>query len=377
MERLRALLVHNCEIGDGGGGVSILNYDLAEYLTKNDWDTVLFTPLAKNYKEKTSFHLEWRLKNLEKLVFDSDVVILSPRSSIWKSYSQTLHFCKKYNKPYVIWFHIALDEDIYRHRHGRKNFEETKKFLSEIFNDNLCRKIICISEGVKNLIYDLVENKEKLTVIYPGVKKFEKSFSNIYGDLLYVGRLSEEKNVDLLIKSISILKREFPEVVLNIIGDGPSREKLENLVKKRNLEENIKFLGHLKREEVFPIYQNHKAMILPSKIESLGLVIIEALMNNLPVIVSNTYGPKEIFKDIDYPLFLENFSVEEIVSKMKIVLKNQIKFKEYFSHIKNDILKNFNFEKQMNKLELMLLESFLFNKENLKIRITPYSPIFV
>jgi glycosyltransferase involved in cell wall biosynthesis len=371
MERLKCLLVHNYEIENGG--VSILNYDFAEFLTNQDWQVTIFSPLAKFYKEKTCFNLEWRFKNLEKLVYEADVILINLSPYLWKSYLKTIEFCKKYNKHYLVWFHIVLDKDVYKKRYGKKDFEKRFGILQEIFNDDLCQKVICVSQAVKNYLNDLVE-KEKLITLYPGVKIFEKEKAEIFGDLLYVGRFSEEKNVQILIKALRKLRNDFPEIKLNLVGSGPEEEKLKKMVKRFGLAKNVQFLGHLKREEIFSLYKSHKILVLPSKIESLGLVIVEALSQNLIPITRKTYGPEEVLNN-ERLFFGRNEN--ELYEKIKDVLRNYERYKKIVLGIKKEILSKFDYEQNFSLMERIILESILFKKEKVSVFKIEPSPVFV
>jgi glycosyltransferase involved in cell wall biosynthesis len=371
MERLKCLLVHNYEIENGG--VSILNYDFAEFLTNQDWQVTIFSPLAKFYKEKAFFNLEWRFKNLERLVYEADVILINLSPYLWKSYLKTIEFCKKYNKHYFIWFHVVLDKDVYKKRYGKKDFEKRAGILKEILNNDLCQKVICVSQAVKNYLDDLVE-KEKLITLYPGVKIFEREKAEIFGDLLYVGRFSEEKNVQILIRALGKLKNDFPKIKLNLVGSGPEEEKLKKMVKRFGLEKNVQFLGHLKREEIFSLYQTHKILVLPSKIESLGLVIVEALSQNLVPITRKTYGPKEVLNN---EIFFFDGNENELYEKIKDVLRNYERYKKIVLEIKKEILSKFDYEQNFSLMERIILESILFKKEKIPVFKIEPSPVFV
>jgi glycosyltransferase involved in cell wall biosynthesis len=354
MKKLKILLVHNYEIKNGG--VSVLNYDFAEFLSQKDWRVTIFSPLAKSYQGKKSFNLEWRFKNLEKLVFKSDTILINLSPYLWGSYSKTLEICQKYKKSYIIWFHIIFDREVYKKRFGFKIFKEKENKLREIFNSPFCSKIICVSEASKNFIDYLVEDNKKIIVIYPGVKKFKSNSQlDISGDVLYVGRLSEEKNVEILIKAI----KEIKDYNLNIVGSGPEKEKLEKLVNKLGLVKMVKFYSCLSREQIFGLYQSHKILCLPSKIESFGLVIVEAMFNELPVVVSKNYGAMEILKDFDYKLFFKVNDKNELKNKIKLALKNLNYFKNEIKKIKKILERKFNFERQMGLIEKNILESKL------------------
>ena len=104
-------------------------------------------------------------------------------------------------------------------------------------------------------------------------------------NFLYVGRLVEEKNLPLLIAAFN----ELPDLTLNIIGFGELETYLKNLVKS----DNIHFLGAVDNKKLPSFYQQNDVFVLPSKSETWGIVIDEALNNGMPVIVSSHVGCKE------------------------------------------------------------------------------------
>lgn len=98
---------------------------------------------------------------------------------------------------------------------------------------------------------------------------------------LYVGRLSPEKNLDLLIKAFETLS----DLSLDVIGFGPQEAEL-----KAAAPDNVKFLGAIDNDRLPAYYRIHDVFILPSKSEPWGLVVEEALNNGTPVIVSDRVG---------------------------------------------------------------------------------------
>lgn len=100
-------------------------------------------------------------------------------------------------------------------------------------------------------------------------------------NFLYVGRLSPEKNLKLLITAFN----KTPDLHLDIIGFGPLEEELKSIANK-----NITFLGAVNNKDLAKYYQNADVFILPSKSEVWGLVVEEALNNGTPVIVSDKVG---------------------------------------------------------------------------------------
>ncbi|CUX77291.1 glycosyltransferase family 4 protein [Thermococcus chitonophagus] len=104
-------------------------------------------------------------------------------------------------------------------------------------------------------------------------------------DVIFVGRLIKEKNVDLLLHSMKILKTEIPDLKIIIIGDGPERARLEMLSKSLGLSGNVRFLGFLERyEDVIAHMKASKVFAFPSTREGFGIVVLEANASGLPVI---------------------------------------------------------------------------------------------
>jgi glycosyltransferase involved in cell wall biosynthesis len=104
---------------------------------------------------------------------------------------------------------------------------------------------------------------------------------------VYVGRLVFYKNLEVIIKATQIVSSTYPEYKLIIVGDGPHRISLENLIRKNNLEKNILFKGYLSAEEKTRIISESNALLFPSLIEGFGLVILEAFSQKKPVLTSN------------------------------------------------------------------------------------------
>ncbi len=103
--------------------------------------------------------------------------------------------------------------------------------------------------------------------------------------LLFVGRLAPEKELERL----EIMLDRAPDVRLAIVGDGPSKEKLEALYRGKN----VVFTGYLEGDMLSEAYASADAFVFPSVSETLGLVILEAMASGLPVIGAHSAPTKE------------------------------------------------------------------------------------
>lgn len=109
--------------------------------------------------------------------------------------------------------------------------------------------------------------------------------SSYTSDIIFVGRLVKEKNVPLLLKALTVIKQEIPDIKAVVVGDGPEREYLEKLSFKLNLQNNVKFFGFLSRyEDVIALIKASKVFAFPSLREGFGIVVVEANASGLPVV---------------------------------------------------------------------------------------------
>jgi glycogen synthase len=105
--------------------------------------------------------------------------------------------------------------------------------------------------------------------------------------VLFVGRLAEQKGVRTLLAAARLVDAH---VVL--VGDGPERKRLEQRAPER-----VHFVGFVPHEQIPAILANGDVLVLPSRYEELGAVLVEALWAGLPVVASRVGGVPEIVRD--------------------------------------------------------------------------------
>lgn len=109
------------------------------------------------------------------------------------------------------------------------------------------------------------------------------------------GRLSHEKGYETLIKAFHIACLKYDNIKLIIAGEGPERHLLEHLISQLNLSDKIKLIGYISNP--YPLFKKANAFILSSKYEGQGIVVLEALTLDCPVISTNIDGPREIINE--------------------------------------------------------------------------------
>lgn len=111
--------------------------------------------------------------------------------------------------------------------------------------------------------------------------------------LLFVGRLVSQKGIDLLINAFAATELPANGWHLDVVGDGPDRQKLEQLVIELKLQKHIIFHGHQQEPERF--FQKNRIFVLPSLYEGMPNVLLEAMMYGMPSVVSDASpGPVEL-----------------------------------------------------------------------------------
>lgn len=129
---------------------------------------------------------------------------------------------------------------------------------------------------------------------------FRKSY-NIPQDrpvLLFVGRVAHEKNIGFLLKVLDRVRKEIPEVLFVIAGEGPARESLVHETNALGLNENITFLGYLDRHtELNNCYRSADIFIFSSRTETQGLVLLEAMAQGVPVVSTAELGTRDVLRD--------------------------------------------------------------------------------
>ncbi|MCX5725969.1 MAG: glycosyltransferase family 4 protein [Candidatus Saganbacteria bacterium] len=115
--------------------------------------------------------------------------------------------------------------------------------------------------------------------------------------LLYVGRLSKEKNLYFLLDAFSIVLKYFPETKLMLVAKGPLEKSLRKYARNLKVSGNVIFTGEVKFPEVFNYYKASDLFVFSSLTETQGLVLTEALASGLPIVAIAAEGAKEMVKN--------------------------------------------------------------------------------
>ena len=295
------------------------------------------------YKMLYSFMLSYEKYTIKKnyLEFSKDREIVIDFKS--GDFLKLINLENRVDKKRICWLHGEITK--------LNKYEKRKKFLRE--NLNKCDKVVCICEDMKNgVIKEIPELKEKLEVIYnpfdiEKIKIKSSDYSEIKDNeknllednyIIMVSRLDNvQKDFDTLIKAFKIVNQKRKDIKLYLLGEGPDREKIENMIKDEDLQEYIKLLGVKKNP--YPWIKNSKLLVHSSRYEGFGLVLVEALILGKVVISSNCkVGPREILNNGEYGSLVEvgdyNAMAQEI---LELLQENSIKREKYLSNIDESV----------------------------------------
>ncbi|MDE7324470.1 MAG: glycosyltransferase family 4 protein [Lachnospiraceae bacterium] len=224
-----------------------------------------------------------------------------------------LHLKNKYSLSYIIRFGGG---DI---PGAQKRFKYIYRILTPVVKKIWKRAdgLIANSEGLWKRA-QAFEDKYEITIVengvdtdyfVPGSQNHDKKEIKI----LFVSRLIEGKGLQFIIPDMSKVRSEVwqkcgKKVVLVIVGDGPYRPRLEELVAKTQTGHCVKFEGHKNKEQVRQYYQDSDIFILPSLSEGMPNVVLEAMACGLPIVMTPCEGSKELVTDNGIVSELDSFA---------------------------------------------------------------------
>ena len=215
---------------------------------------------------------------------------------------------KQLDIPLVHTYHTMWKDYTHYVTKGKKILDvpakEAVKYLSILFGDKTATERIVPSRKIYNLFKDKykvdknihivptgldVENFYKEKFKYSELKNYKKTLGIEKKDIVIitVSRLAKEKSVDFLIRNHKEIVKKYPNAKLLIVGDGPSKEELMDLVLELNLEDNVVFAGKVPLDEVKYYYQLANVFTTASRTETQGLTVIEAMASSLPIVAVN------------------------------------------------------------------------------------------
>ncbi len=177
--------------------------------------------------------------------------------------------------------------------------------------------------------------------------KIPKGKKRIYQhQIIFVGRLSIEKGVDLLVEAFNKINKNFH---LIIIGDGPEKKNLQ----KKCSNDNVHFLGYLPHKETLEYLKGSDILVQPSRKEGISTTILEAMSCKIPIIATKVGGNVELIVNEKTGLLIDSENPKQIVSSITRLMNDKELCNQITQQAFEKYLENYEWKKVGNQyLEL-------------------------
>jgi CDP-glycerol glycerophosphotransferase len=145
--------------------------------------------------------------------------------------------------------------------------------------------------------------------------------SNENYNFITMGRLSPEKGQDNLIKAFGRFHKDFPDSKLYILGEGPLRKDLEQLISELGLEDSVYLAGQV--ENPFAIMKKCDCFVLSSHYEGQPMVLLEAMTHGMKIIATDIVANRTVLEDNRFGLLVEN-SIEGLEKGLDLLARDEL-----------------------------------------------------
>jgi len=296
------------------GGADKFNLDLVEGLNKKDWQISIACtkpgdqPWEGLFKQHTKDIFYFPNYSLESGFYNllEHLIVTRKPSVIFISNTVYGYFAIPFVRQRFP--HIPVVD--YLHCEDPGWFNGGYPTFSSIFT-RLLDKTFVSSEHLKNWCIKLGAIRERITVSYTNIDsnlvKRDPETRNKLRDtlgipvdcpvILYVARLTEQKQPLLLLEAIEKLYEKNRDFKLIVIGDGPDKALFQKKLKRLKARKNIIYLGSLSNSEVKEYMDASDIFFLPTAFEGIALSIFEAMAKELPVVAAQVGGQSELVTD--------------------------------------------------------------------------------
>lgn len=192
---------------------------------------------------------------------------------------------------------------------------------------NKAAKVLVVSEHQKNEVLKLGIPVKKLAVSYNPINTdlFKVVNTSSSKNITFASRLDEFKGGLRTLKAFYQIAEKYPDYKLTIIGEGEEFLAIQEYILVNSLTKKVFLKGVLTKTQIATILHRSSFFVFPSRYETFGLVVAEALSCGLPVVCTNQTAPKEFINDKN-GILVEPDSVEEIAQAMEKIILNRGKY---------------------------------------------------
>jgi glycosyltransferase involved in cell wall biosynthesis len=249
---------------------------------------------------------------------------------------------------------------IYTEHLWTKSFNLQNKFLNFVhhmggwFLDLFTSQNIAVSEAVKEfMVENSVSYAEKIEVIYNGIEPTKVKADLFNNDqkitLGTVATIIPLKGIQYLIQALPQIRADFPEVELEIIGDGPYKPTLVKLVEDLKLTNFVRFVGF--QADVEKKLAQLDIYVQPSSSESFGLAVVQAMSVGLPVVATKTGGLPEVVTENKTGILVEPANPKELAEAILKLLHDRSLARRMGDLARREATVRFNLKDMIDQIE--------------------------
>ena len=243
---------------------------------------------------------------------------------------------RQYNIPLVHTYHTLYEDYVYYITKGYfdKPSKKVVEYLTKFYCDNTANELIVPTKKIYDLFREKYNVDKNIYIIPTGIEierfytenilekdiKAIKKKLNLAKDsfnILFVGRLAKEKNIDLLLSAQKKILAKNKNVNLIIIGDGPDMEEYKETSKKLGIDKNVIFVGKVPWEEIPKYYHVADIFATASTSETQGLTVIEAMASSVaPVCIDDESFRNTVVDELNGKIFKDEKEYVDIILEL-------------------------------------------------------------
>lgn len=218
-----------------------------------------------------------------------------------------------------------------------------------------CETIICVSKAEKLHAREMGLAPSKLTVVCNGIDPLPEVDKRLIRQELglqpgqacigSVGRLAPQKSFDLLIRAFGLIAADDSKIRLLIVGSGPDKDALQQLVRKLQLENQVMLPGQADGARVMAGFD---VFAMTSIYEAFPYVLLEAAQRGLPIVATEVGGTEELVQEGINGHVLAQGDVRGVAEKLKLIVANPARRTE-MGKMSKKIVENFSVEKMVRE----------------------------
>ena len=258
-------------------------------------------------------------------------------------FSNKIHICNLFVVPNISFLREAFFIIILKLSQKKIFIHLHSKTKGDYFLKGYRLKIFTTIVSMGDIVYVLSEKHHKpffLKYISPkkiivlenfiDLRDFDNKIENKKPEMLYVGRLSEKKGFFDLVKAVSVLHKQFPDLRINVLGEFENEDfkhRILGEIERQNIQ-CFKFYGTVMGEKKLRLFKESSIFLFPSHFENSPIVLKEAIASKLAIIASDIAENRQILDDFGCKIYFKVKDYNHLSKKIKNLLQDKIKLRD-------------------------------------------------